>query len=419
MNIREISTEKIWTVSMFLYIVCSTTFLHGDLVILSSVSLYLFLLISLFNIFKTNQGKLKLNYFIDSLIFYAAIMIFGMVYTKTEFGVTVTILYDYITMLILAICLYNYILTTGKIDAVLCAFVVASLSMCLYVYSLYGNDLFYILRTSKIVRIGDRLSNTNEIGWYAAFGTIISIYMLAHKESGFFWKTVCIVEIVLGTILTFLSGSKMALIILASGAIVIFVISSIQAQTIKRSLKYIIIGILAICVLNYLLNNVEAFRSIKERLDVYLGTIGGASVGDSSEIERAHYIKTGLDVFSNHILFGAGTASSTYYLGVYTHNNFVEILMNSGLIGFLLFYFPYIRMLGENIRGLRHQKENHYFIISSALLFAVLLCNWGVVYYYSRYYQLLLVTTSAIVYYFSINRKERGAEDNYEFSRTV
>ena len=77
MNIREISTEKIWTASMFLYIVCSTTFLHGDLVILSSVSLYLFLLISLYNIFKTNQGKLKLNYLVESLIFYAAIMIFG------------------------------------------------------------------------------------------------------------------------------------------------------------------------------------------------------------------------------------------------------------------------------------------------------------------------------------------------------
>lgn len=413
------STEKIWTVFLFLYIVCSTTFLHGDLVILSSVSLYLFLLISFFNIFKINQGKLKLNYFISSLILYAVIMVFGMIYTKTEFGIAFSILYDYVTMLIIAICLFNYILTTGKIDCVLFAFVVASLSMCVYIYSLYGNELFYILRTSEIVRIGDRLSNTNEIGWYAAFGTIISIFMLAHKNISFFWKAVCIVEIVLGTIVTFLSGSKMALIILVSGAIVIFMISSIQAQTVKRSLKYIIIGILTIFVLNYLLDNVEAFHSIKERLDVYLGTIGGTNVGDSSEIERAQYIKIGLDVFSDHILFGAGTASSSYYIGVYSHNNFVEVLMNSGLIGFILFYFPYVRLLWENIRGLHHQKENHYYILTSALLFTVLLCNWGVVYYYSRYYQLLLVTTSAIIYYFSINKEGKDTEDIYEFSRVV
>ena len=109
--------------------------------------------------------------------------------------------------------------------------------------------------------------------------------------------------------------------------------------------------------------------------------------GDQNRID---YIKYGIEQFKKNPIFGNGFFSSVYYLGTYTHNNFIELLINNGIVGLALYYIPHIVMLIRAIKIGGKDKKASSFIF---MLFAsLMICDIGVITYYDRFIWILIAT---------------------------
>lgn len=76
-----------------------------------------------------------------------------------------------------------------------------------------------------------------------------------------------------------------------------------------------------------------------------------------------------------------------YYPGqtaFYAHNNFVEILVNFGIVGFLLFYWLYAVIILVGLRKMSSMVPTQAMLL--ALLVTLLLMEYGQVDYYNRFF---------------------------------
>jgi hypothetical protein len=86
--------------------------------------------------------------------------------------------------------------------------------------------------------------------------------------------------------------------------------------------------------------------------------------------EREYWVSQGLQGWASNPLFGYGAEAFRAVYGITSHSTPIDLLFNTGLIGFSLFYgmliafaWRLLRTVGASSRGLR------------ALVFAVLICN--------------------------------------------
>ena len=112
-------------------------------------------------------------------------------------------------------------------------------------------------------------------------------------------------------------------------------------KTIFSKLKGISISIVFLFLVYWLLNNVSAFWYIGQRANEMLLTFQGQGVS-TTDLSRINMIKTSIEQFSNAPLLGNGIAHSKVLFDTYSHNNYVEILMNTGIIGFFIYYSVYL-----------------------------------------------------------------------------
>lgn len=113
---------------------------------------------------------------------------------------------------------------------------------------------------------------------------------------------------------------------------------------IKKILFALIILTLFLFVADWYINfaglsNELSFLRIISRLSVLFG--GQSEIGyiDSDYMTgfRLYLIEEGLNLFYQNPWKGVGLENTRHFLGTYTHNNFVEILAGTGIIGFLIY----------------------------------------------------------------------------------
>lgn len=87
------------------------------------------------------------------------------------------------------------------------------------------------------------------------------------------------------------------------------------------------------------LSSEQSFLRITSRLSVLFG--GQSEIGyiDSDYMSgfRLYIIEEGMNLFYQNPWKGIGLENTRHFLGTYTHNNFVEILAGTGIIGFLIY----------------------------------------------------------------------------------
>ena len=139
------------------------------------------------------------------------------------------------------------------------------------------------------------------------------------------------------------------------------------------------------------------FSGIATRMNNFLDFIQFGE-GSASDLERSSFISQGLKYWMESPIFGNGLGSSVYYMGMYAHNNFVEILMSLGILGFAIFYWPIISSIINDINStMRTKEENELSILSFALLVTTFVCGVAAVYYFDRYW-IILIYSSLFMY---------------------
>jgi len=95
---------------------------------------------------------------------------------------------------------------------------------------------------------------------------------------------------------------------------------------------------------NFLLENeefAEQLGFVSERFEDAQGTIEGTGYEGSADL-RLFFIKEGFETWKNNPVLGIGLNNFSFYYGTYTHNNFIEMLANLGIIGLILYYLIYL-----------------------------------------------------------------------------
>ena len=167
-------------------------------------------------------------------------------------------------------------------------------------------------------------------------------------------RKIAIFLISLFTLITLLMGTKKGLLIITIGVVFLWIT---HTKNPVKLLTRTVISI-AICVIVYsaIMRIPVLYGSIGYRID---GMIKGfqSGQGDASTNARIKFISDALRVFNENKLLGVGQDGYRYeniYEPVYSHNNYVEILANLGILGFITYYSIFVVTLVKAFKKWRN-----------------------------------------------------------------
>lgn len=203
-----------------------------------------------------------------------------------------------------------------------------------------------------------------------------------------------------------LSGTRKILI-----GVLLFTLSYIILKNKKNAFKMMkkLIPIFILLIISYFcIMKIDVFYNILgKRIETALSFINGTGI-DASMRDRNAMIDYGIELFEKHPIIGNGSnifhhEFNIYYgQDLYSHNNFVEILCNLGLVGFILYYLNYVFIIFN-----RGNSKYKILLICTCLSFLVL--DYWTISYYRIQFMIVIELTSL---YFLVKKKNKGVEED-------
>lgn len=275
-------------------------------------------------------------------------------YLRTQYG---EMNFDFIVFSWTSICIFLVLMHDAySPDALIANFceacLIAAIAVVAYIV-IMERDLIML----GTVRIGDSLSgNVNTVGMHLGIYSLGILFLYMRTRN----KLLLPVYIVVAVFML-LTGSKKVFIPISLGLALYELYSGIKFEKIVM-LLFILVAIIYTVLSNPYLYNIIGSRTID-----FLGNIGmyvGEYHYSHSTDMRESLIMTALHCFSGKPLLGWGfnaTARFSPY-NVYAHNNFVEILANYGVVGFLLYYGMIFSLLFKSL-CLPRRNYCRYFLV--------------------------------------------------------
>ena len=261
-------------------------------------------------------------------------------------------------------------------------------------FSLSSVILFVIIAYKGLLQVEERLgttlfSNANIFAMLVMISVFCTIYLF------FITKGLkCVFYFgCMGTqfYMLFLSAGRKYILVSIAFFLGIYLINN-GINRIKTILKGAILGI-GLCIVGYfiMMEIPEFYETIGYRFENTINSFlfGVRAVEESGDIVRMNMIHYGLQYFFEQPLFGLGQSGfavrfmEDYGRMVYSHNNYVELLANLGIIGFLYYYcflaYVYWRLIWQKRKN--NKSIYNFFVV---FLLAVLLLDFGIVSYYSQ-----------------------------------
>lgn len=185
-------------------------------------------------------------------------------------------------------------------------------------------------------RLGTEINQINVFGMVSGYGTIMGIYLYLKKKSLLY-----IIATLLTGFMALISASTKALLIVIVGVIAIFytIIRKYKIMIVPISIAYFFVG-------SYFIANSSEFGAFN-RLQQTINIVTGSGVENNSTLIRLYMTQFGFAKFLQSPLWGYGIDSFQTLFGrqtgwfVYAHNNFIEMLVSGGIIGFCTYYSIY------------------------------------------------------------------------------
>lgn len=243
--------------------------------------------------------------------------------------------------------------------------------------------------------------NANSIGMLMSIGFVVYFYLF-QAETKISLKFIYGIAFILSAFIALVSGSRKAFITVLAGAIA-YLLFDAKGKRIRT--VFIIAAV--ILFLYYLVREIPYFYSIIGwRLDGALAQITGNGTVDHSAMIRGRFVEAGLKVFKSHPVVGVGidcfrqyNANITGYEW-YAHNNYVEILADLGIVGFVIYHYAYFDLFKLFIR---RYKEDKFTKLLFSIFVCVLLNAYGAVIYSDFLFQTILMIMIA---WFTTNYSE-------------
>lgn len=182
-----------------------------------------------------------------------------------------------------------------------------------------------------------------------------------------------------------LTGSRKVLY-----TIVLAMIINSLSNNNKRLIKIIITPVIIIIMYQAIIDIPILYESIGKRIVL---SQDNKNISKSDET-RKDLIKEGIDLVLKRP-FGYGLNNSLYVTSskMYTHNNYIEVLVCFGIIGFVLYYSIYIYLL----KLLYRFRKNEFAMLFLVLIVSIMVMEIGQVTYMYKVTHLILLISSSYI----------------------
>ena len=183
------------------------------------------------------------------------------------------------------------------------------------------------------------------------------------------------------------TGSRKVIVLVVLGILLLFI--SNKSTKLKKSRKigkYIFIVMMLFAIVY--IASLPIFSGVFSRMQSLMNFFTGNGEVDYSTILRHKYIKAGLNQFLETPVLGIGINNSQYItlkvssFATYLHNNYIELLACTGVIGFCLYYILFVYLIIKLLKLIK--TENKMATISLIVLIIMLILDYGMVSYYSK-----------------------------------
>ena len=235
---------------------------------------------------------------------------------------------------------------------------------------------------------GDSAWNGNSIGMNLCFAIFSGIILLQNgytKRNLFVFLPIAVIFI----IIILLTGSRKAVLILLIPLGVYFFQKS-RKKLLQASLMAVVVGVIAFFVLMKIPVVYEVLGTRMETM-VNMASEGTDAEGD---VSRLFLIQYGIEWFTEHPILGVGincfrvlSNNTAMFAGknFYAHNNYLELLVDVGIVGTLIYYSGYIYLFN------RMRKLGGRFALWGMSCFIILAFrDVAMVSYYSMFNHLLI-----------------------------
>lgn len=250
-----------------------------------------------------------------------------------------------------------------------------------YVFAYFGVSTIVSLAFSA-QRLPSIFDNTNTIGMLVAVATIISFYFFLNE--GLSITTFLMVPAV---VIVAVSGSRKAFVMLLAGVAMVYALHYLRKGNIKAVLGLVLGGLIGIVIL-IVAKDMPLFAMILQRMEGLIGLLTGNGVIDNSSRVRNLYSELGINLFLEHPIVGIGMDNAKVYNGMfygeehYLHNNYVELLANGGIIGFVIYYALYFKILVDLWKA--KASKDCLLEVVFTLVVLNLIMQYGYVAYYDK-----------------------------------
>ena len=411
-SLKKENTSKLVKTMVFLYLALAVAFYGSpELTIYPQV-----LGVLLTCIFFVNIGirKVSLNFSVPIKMFaiFILLMLLGTMFVSTSWSFFFTTFQVFILLFILS----NILIMSNSHEFYYWGFIVGGL-IAIIMQVIEGRPLLGI-GINLVERVGGTIGNVNDYAFVLGTGVnflFFSFYDTGKKKKTFFWKNIKLIIILLFLVeCVFFTGSKSGIIMMAFSFLVFIILKLKRISLMKKFLT----GIVAITLLSVITPksiNIDAvvFERFQSMYDLATGvSMYSDSYEDTSTTQRADLIIDGIRLWSERPILGWGPNEFRYINKVdddtYSHNNFIEILVNFGLLGFIIFYFSHFYLLRKllKLKKMKQRKDEVNWLL--LMLFSLLIIDMTFVTYYNKIYFInlafILANTKKLENYFKIKR---------------
>ena len=342
----KITSTVIWFLLLSFYIILS--YLGNDIIIPSifaSLSLYLFLIYSaIFIIFHFRD---RISHLIIWEIVFLFLSFITMLYSP-EFSILGGTFYMMIVNFVLVFVFSQMPWNEKWFKKTMNVFVFSCVSLIVLLF--LTNNLY-----DESGRLGENLfGNANILATMLMVGAIYNLWMLFSCERKY--KFVYFISVIIIYLGMFLSGGRKYLV--APLIFLVFMVANDSKNDYKKVIKKIMLTLCISVFCFILIMKVPLFyNTIGYRFEGVFALFNDDFDVDGSTEKRMIMIVGGFEEFFNKPFFGHGFDSFKYFNRdfltgnfYYSHNNYIELLFNYGIVGFLVYYGFYAYLFMKSIK---------------------------------------------------------------------
>lgn len=286
-----------------------------------------------------------------------------------------------ITIFLILACfslIYPYFQQKGSIDILLDAFMFSGYGIALYTVFYFGTNGIALMLTEN-VRIENEFTNANSIGLLAATSCIIQFAYLLKGE-----KKIFSVFLIPSVVALAISQSRKAIIMFIVGIVFLIMADRNEKSSVLKKVLKVVFAVTVGVLLIYVFSRVDIFSGVFKRFENLYESMKGTREEDI----RSVYRRIGMQQFKRTPVLGIGIGNSLELLEKYGHKrtylhcNFVELLSSVGILGFILYYLIYVKLLIGFLKYRSYRSSTTNLCI--VLLLLMLLMDFGMVTYYDK-----------------------------------